>query len=64
MISNLLISFYNKDDGLNFNNQKSNQHAHSAMEKEAKKMHFRKFESMRFQRQGRQSQEKRIDSEM
>ena len=34
------------------------------MEKEAKKMHFWKFESMQFQKQSRQSQEKQIDYEM
>ncbi len=31
------------------------------MEKEAKKMHFWKFESMKFQKQSRQSQEKRFE---
>ena len=39
-------------------------HEQIEAEKMARKVHFDKFESMKFQRQSRQSQEKRIDYEM
>jgi len=52
------------NDGLNFNSQKSNYYQTTCSNqsgKTARKVHFCKFESMRFQRQSRKSQEKRIE---
>ena len=54
------------DDGKNLNNQKSNYYHTTCADgsgKMTRKVHFLKFESMRFQSQSRQSQEIRTDCE-